>query len=112
MILSKRQLFSLVAVTLKGVRVGRVVDVGLDSIAQSIVTYQVRPFWQLKKKLGMNAILSTPLSINRQSVVRMTETELIIEDASIAELEQGVRVRAASLEAHQGVVGRKRAPVV
>lgn len=112
MIISKRQLFSLTAVTLKGVRIGKVVDVGLDSISQSVVTYHVRPFWQLRKELGMKAIGSTTLSIIKQSVIRITDTELIIEDASIAEMEQAARIRVAREPAHQGIASSKRAPVV
>ncbi len=75
MTLSKKQLFSLSVVTMKGVRIGRVVDVGLDSVSQSVVTYYVRPPWQWR--------MASPLIIKKQQVVNMTQTELIVEDVNI-----------------------------
>lgn len=110
MILSKHHLFSLVAVTLKGVKVGKVIDVGLDSISQSIVTYHVRPFWQWRKSLGMKAIAAEPLRIQKSSVIRMTETELIIEDAALVACEDVSGYRAAQQPAQQGVMGQERLP--
>ncbi len=83
MILSKQQLFSLTVVTTRGIAIGRVIDVGLDSVSQSIVTYQVRPYWKWRKTLQSGQLLPSPLSIHRSQVVRMTATELIVEDGSV-----------------------------
>ncbi len=83
MILSKQQLFSVTVVTTRGIAIGRVIDVGLDSVSQSIVTYQVRPYWKWRKTLQSGQLLPSPLSIHRSQVVRMTVSELVVEDGSV-----------------------------
>lgn len=75
MILTKKNLFSLAVVTDRGVRVGRVADIELDSKAHSVVTYVVRPYWRLR--------IQNPLLVKRSQVVALTDKELIIEDTAI-----------------------------
>ena len=92
MTLSRKQLFTLVATTLGGVRIGRVVDIELDTVAQNVVAYHVRPFWRVPTT-------SPLLLIKRSQVVRITETELIVEDALLPIREPVARKNADVLRA-------------
>ncbi len=92
MTLSRKQLFTLVATTLGGVRIGRVVDIELDIVAQNVVAYHVRPFWRVRTT-------SPLLLIKRPQVVRITETELIVEDALLPIREPVARKNADVLRA-------------
>ncbi|MEK7648758.1 MAG: hypothetical protein AAB400_02445 [Patescibacteria group bacterium] len=110
MILTKKQLFSLTVITTRGIALGRVIDIELDSVSQSIVTYQARPYWKWRKTLQAG-ILPASFRIQRSHVVRITENELIVEDAAIpVEVRQNAVVSPSKRQVPQEAPAR--APIV
>lgn len=89
MTLSKQKLFALKVVTVRGFPIGTVVDISFDTENQSVAQYHVRSTWtQLKL---------TPLPsranylISREQVIRITDTELIVQDGVISAIEEHER---------------------
>lgn len=85
----KKQLFSLRAVTQRGVFVGRVCDITLDSATHLVEYYHVSAGINLKKLL----FISSPLKVPRQAVIAITSEELVIEDALVVEMRDTGRRR-------------------
>lgn len=97
--IQKKQLLSLRAITQSGVFVGRVGDITLDSASHLIEYYHVSAGSNLRKLL----FTSSPLKIPRQAVIAITNEELIVEDAVVAELRDTRKTRIGKRVVTQAV---------
>lgn len=100
--IQKKQLLSLRVITQSGVFVGCVCDITLDSTSHLIEYYHVSAGINLRKLL----FTSSPLNIPRQAVIAITNEELIVEDAVVAEMRDTRKTRIGKRAATQAAHSR------